>query len=266
MLALYKNIKKKREELGLSQDDLAQKTGYTSRSSIAKIEKGLVDLPQTKIEIFAKALNTSPQELMGWDFCEDENIVRFDDELKDAMRIIENAGYSLSFSDEFNSAIIIKNNANEIVTCLNDYELVNKYESLQRKGTVDAESLIEDKDIQHTIDKAFAFDRQLKVLGWTYKVMSEPDAMYKDRKNSYVLFKNEKLSFKASLEDCDAFINDAELFYKERIQLLLKKSMKQMFTNNLTNESHLMPVAAHERTDIEVTEEMRKHDDAFFDE
>lgn len=32
------------------------------------------------------------------------------------------------------------------------------------------------------------------------------------------------------------------------------------------DKSHLMPVAAHERTDIEVTEEMKKYDDAFFDE
>lgn len=39
MLTLYKNIKKLREELGMSQDELAEKTGYTSRSSIAKIEK-----------------------------------------------------------------------------------------------------------------------------------------------------------------------------------------------------------------------------------
>lgn len=66
MLELYKNIKNKREALGISQDELAQLTGYTSRSSIAKIEKGLVDLPQTKIELFAKALNTTPSSLMGW--------------------------------------------------------------------------------------------------------------------------------------------------------------------------------------------------------
>jgi DNA-binding XRE family transcriptional regulator len=31
-------------------------------------------------------------------------------------------------------------------------------------------------------------------------------------------------------------------------------------------KDHLIPNAAHERTDIEVTEEMKKHDDAFFDE
>ncbi len=34
----------------------------------------------------------------------------------------------------------------------------------------------------------------------------------------------------------------------------------------INDKSYLEPVAAHERTDIEVTDEMRKHDDAFFDE
>ena len=66
MLDLYKNIKIKREQLGISQEKLAKLTGYTSRSSIAKIEKGQVDLSQTKIELFAKALRTSPSELLGW--------------------------------------------------------------------------------------------------------------------------------------------------------------------------------------------------------
>ena len=65
MLALYKNIKSLREELGLSQDELAKLTGYTSRSSIAKIEKGEVDLPQSKILVFAEALGTTPGKLMG---------------------------------------------------------------------------------------------------------------------------------------------------------------------------------------------------------
>lgn len=65
MLDLYKNIKQLREEKGLSQDELAKLTGYTSRSSIAKIEKGEVDLQQSKILAFAKALGTTPGKLMG---------------------------------------------------------------------------------------------------------------------------------------------------------------------------------------------------------
>ena len=67
MLKLYQNIKKLREEKGLSQDTLAKLTGYTDRSSITKIEKGLVDLQQSKIELFANALGTTSRELMGWD-------------------------------------------------------------------------------------------------------------------------------------------------------------------------------------------------------
>ena len=67
MLELYKNIKRLREEKGLSQDALAKLTGYTDRSSITKIEKGQVDLQQSKIELFAKALGTSSRELVGWD-------------------------------------------------------------------------------------------------------------------------------------------------------------------------------------------------------
>ena len=54
-----------RKTKGMSQEELAQKTGYKSRTSIAKIEKGLVDLPQSKIALFAKALNVDTEVLMG---------------------------------------------------------------------------------------------------------------------------------------------------------------------------------------------------------
>jgi transcriptional regulator with XRE-family HTH domain len=67
MLPLYQNIKSRRTELKMSQDTLAELTGYKDRSSIAKIEKGEVDLAESKIREFAKALKVSPQELMGWD-------------------------------------------------------------------------------------------------------------------------------------------------------------------------------------------------------
>lgn len=67
MLNLYKNIKERRIELKMSQDTLAELTGYRDRSSIAKIEKGEVDISESKIREFAKALKVSPRKLMGWD-------------------------------------------------------------------------------------------------------------------------------------------------------------------------------------------------------
>jgi len=66
MLELYKRIKSRREELSMSQDELARRMGYKSRSSINKIEKGENDIPQSKIKAFAEALNTTPEYLMGW--------------------------------------------------------------------------------------------------------------------------------------------------------------------------------------------------------
>lgn len=65
MLDLYKNIKRFRLEQKMSQAELAALTGYTDRSSIAKIERGDVDLPQSKIMLFAKALNVDAGTLMG---------------------------------------------------------------------------------------------------------------------------------------------------------------------------------------------------------
>lgn len=62
---LYENIKNRRIALGMTQEELAKKMGYTNRSSIAKIENGAVDLSQSKIVQFAKVLEITPGELMG---------------------------------------------------------------------------------------------------------------------------------------------------------------------------------------------------------
>ncbi len=60
-------IRQRREALEMTQDELAKKVGYKSRSSINKIEADGRGLPQTKITKFAEALGTSPMWLMGWD-------------------------------------------------------------------------------------------------------------------------------------------------------------------------------------------------------
>lgn len=67
MLELYRNIKRLRLEKGWSQDELAKRTGYTDRSSIAKIESGRFDLTQSKILLFADVLGVDAGTLMGSD-------------------------------------------------------------------------------------------------------------------------------------------------------------------------------------------------------
>lgn len=63
----YERIRQRREQLGMSQDELAVKSGYLNRSSIARIERGDTDIPQSKLEDIARALRVTPSYLMGWE-------------------------------------------------------------------------------------------------------------------------------------------------------------------------------------------------------
>ena len=63
----YEKIKQLRELNHMTQDELAQLMGYSSRSSINKIELGKADIPVSKLFAFAKALHTTPAELVGID-------------------------------------------------------------------------------------------------------------------------------------------------------------------------------------------------------
>jgi len=58
------NIKKRRYELGMSQQDLAEAMGYKTRSTIAKIESGENDVSQKKLLRFAQELDTSVEMLI----------------------------------------------------------------------------------------------------------------------------------------------------------------------------------------------------------
>lgn len=62
-----KRIADRRKQLGMSQDDLAKKLGYKSRSTINKIELGKNDIPQRKILEFSAALDMPVSELMAWE-------------------------------------------------------------------------------------------------------------------------------------------------------------------------------------------------------
>lgn len=73
MSDIYQRIKMRREELGLSQEALAKRMGYKSKSSINKIEMGINDIPQSKVLAFARALNTTTAYLMGDDDSREAN-------------------------------------------------------------------------------------------------------------------------------------------------------------------------------------------------
>ena len=65
MSDLSTRVRLRREQLGLSQEELARRMGYRSRSSITTLEKSINDLPQSKVEELAQALETTPAALLG---------------------------------------------------------------------------------------------------------------------------------------------------------------------------------------------------------
>ncbi len=59
------NIKKRRYELRMSQQELADALGYKTRSTIAKIESGENDVTQKKLQKFAEVLDTTVEALIS---------------------------------------------------------------------------------------------------------------------------------------------------------------------------------------------------------
>lgn len=73
MSKIGENIAIMRKRLGLTQEELATKMGYKSKSTINKIELGINDIPQSKIVRFAEILGTTPAALMGWEKVQKNN-------------------------------------------------------------------------------------------------------------------------------------------------------------------------------------------------
>lgn len=66
-MSIGQKIKQRRMELGWSQRDLAAKMGYNNNSTVARIENGKVDIPQSRIVKFSEVLGVSIAYLMGWE-------------------------------------------------------------------------------------------------------------------------------------------------------------------------------------------------------
>lgn len=73
-MTIQERIRLKRNELEMSQDELAHRVGYKGRTAISKIENGECQIRQSMIEKLAKALNTTPSYLMGWDDEDDTDL------------------------------------------------------------------------------------------------------------------------------------------------------------------------------------------------
>ena len=65
METIGERIHRLRKEKNMTQEELAKKVGYTSRTTINKIEKNIIDLPRSKITLLARAFEVSEEYLLG---------------------------------------------------------------------------------------------------------------------------------------------------------------------------------------------------------
>ena len=76
-------IRMLREELGMSQDELAKKSGFAGRAAISAIEKGKNNISIERLPSLAFALNTTPGLLM--DVLVDEKVKTNTDDLLEGL-------------------------------------------------------------------------------------------------------------------------------------------------------------------------------------
>ena len=80
-MPIGERIRQRREELGLSQSELARIVGYKSRSSINKLEKDDKNgVSREQLYKIAQALKVTPSYLMGWEDEEVASLTAFQEE------------------------------------------------------------------------------------------------------------------------------------------------------------------------------------------
>lgn len=65
-MTLGDRIRARRQDLRMTQEELATKCGYADKGMISRIESDQIDLPLSRIEKIAEVLIISPIQLCGW--------------------------------------------------------------------------------------------------------------------------------------------------------------------------------------------------------
>ena len=129
---LGERVRKRREELNLTQEELAKRAGYQSRSSINNIESGR-PASQKIVSKLAKALGVTPSYLMGWDDLPNKNDLQGLDQQDTKPLDLQ------KFAQPTKSDAKVFNNANEITryhTLIEFLKSCNWNVSKIAKGTI----------------------------------------------------------------------------------------------------------------------------------
>ena len=142
-MTIGERIKQRRMELGLSVDEVAEKLGK-NRATVYRYESNEIEnLPVGTLEPLAKILETTPAQLMGWEYEEqDENYRRiFARNLNRFLKINGKNQADIAMLLNVSQAAVstwctgIKLPRMDKVQALADYFGINTSDSLEDKGT-----------------------------------------------------------------------------------------------------------------------------------
>lgn len=241
-------IKEIREKVGMSQVDFADKMNV-SKQTLYKYENNLItNIPSDKIEAAAKIGGVSPAYLMGWEDYEDPHIVERDAILEDIERILKANGWSLSCKSYDDDYFMIKNRNGQTITGLYDYELISRYQSLKKKGTITADLLVSSE---------FAFKKYVESLGYYIDKDEMEHKPFIHYGNGAIMLSDDILNGIRSKIDtyAKATIDFVILKLNEK-ELRKKHEEKERLTAYLLNAAH----------DEGATEEQKAHADKIMDD
>ena len=249
-------IKQARTLRNYTLDDIAHEIGV-AKSTIQRYENGLIRRPKLHVlQAIAQSIQVNPAWLAGYDVpmeqndYEDTTIAKRDAALADIEKILQTKKYSLcceSYDDNF---FTIKNAFGQTIAGLYDYELLPRYEALKQNGNVTIDLLISSET---------AFFRYVESIG--YYISKDTSGS-----DSRIEYSNKYGNgfIKVPPDTLTDIKSRIDTYAKATIDSIICKEYEEVFRKKRENNESLttqLLAAAHERTDIEVTDEMRKHDD-----
>lgn len=236
-------IKQRRLELKMTVDELAKKLNK-NRATIYRYESDEIEnLPTSILVPLAKALETTPAYLMGWENYEDPHIVERDAILEDIERILKTNGWSLSCESYDNDYFMIKNRNGQTITGLYDYELISRYQSLKKKGTITADLLVSSE---------FAFKKYVESLGYYIDRDEMKHKPFIHYGNGAIMLSDDTLNdIRSKIDTYAKATIDSVILKLNENELRKKREEKERITAYLLNAAH----------DEGATEEQKAHAD-----
>lgn len=257
-------LKQIMSDTGLRQVDILAKTMpyckkydvKMNKSDLSQYCSGKTEPNQDKLFVLSLALNVNEAWLMGYDVpmerndYEDQNLLKRDAILEDIEHILELEKYTLCCEDYASDYFLIKNQYGQTISGFYDYELLTKYESLQKKGKVTAQLLISSNAV---------FLKYLESLGYhIYKNDSERKLLLTLKNSETIHLEYDTFdNLKSQIEKYTIATIDSKILALKESELRKERLKKEKLIQHLQNDSLSLDAA----NDRGATAEQKKNAD-----